>query len=139
MMNAEQKAYALARAAYQLAKDEIKRYEQDFIVRENVRNQDGSVPDQIWALDTEFDEDYFDALCDKLDSEDAFKALCDAETEAYKNLQAAEDRLVDFSLSLPMPENVRRTLQEHRKEYKIRDRLIDLAFRLDTRTVKART
>lgn len=137
-MNQEQKAYALARAAYQLAKDEIKRYEQDFIVRENVHNQDGSVPDHIWALDTEFDEDYFDRLCDKLYAEDAFKALCNAETEAYKNLQAAEDRLIDFSLSLPMPENIRQTLQEHRKEYKIRDRLIDLAFRLDTRTVKAR-
>ena len=137
-MNTEQKAYALARAAYQLAKDEIKRYEQDFIVRENVHNHDGSVPDHIWALDTEFDEDYFDALCDKLYSEDAFKALYDAETEAYKNLQDAEERLIDYGLPLPMPENIRQTLQEHRKEYKIRDRLIDLAFRLDTRTVKAR-
>ena len=139
MMNAEQKAYALARAAYQLAKDEIKRYEQDFIVRENVHNQDGSVPDHIWAIDTGFDEDYFDALCDKLYAEDAFQALCNAETEAYKNLQAAEERLIDYGLSLPMPENIRQTLQEHRKEYKIRDKLIDLAFRLDTRTVKART
>lgn len=138
MMNAEQKAYALARAAYQLAKDEIKRYEQDFIVRENVHNQDGSVPDHIWALDTDFDEDYFDGLCDKLYAEEGFRALCDAETEAYKNLQAAEDKLIDFSLSLPMPADVRKTLSEHRKDYKVRDRLIDLAFRLDTRTVKAR-
>lgn len=138
MMNAEQKAYALARAAYQLSKDEIKRYEQGFIERETIRNKDGSIPEHIWALDTDLDEDYFDDLCDKLDAEDAFKALCEAETEAFKNLQAAEDRLIDFSLSLPMPESVRRTLQEHRKEYKIRDRLIDLAFRLDTRTVKAR-
>ena len=138
MMNAEQKAYALARAAYQLAKDEIKRYEQDFIVRENVHNQDGSVPDHIWAIDTDFDEDYFDGLCDKLYAEEGFLALCDAETEAYKNLQAAEERLIDYGLSLPMPENIRQTLQEHRKEYKIRDKLIDLAFRLDTRTVKAR-
>ena len=136
-MNQEQKAYALARASYQLAKDEIKRYEQGFIERETIRNKDGSIPEHIWALDTD-DEDYFDELCDKLYAEDGFKSLYEAETDAFKNLQAAEDRLIDFSLSLPMPEKVRQTLQEHRKEHKIRDRLIDLAFRLDTRTVKAR-
>lgn len=133
-MNKQQKAYALARAAYQLAKDEIKRYEQDFIIREKVRNKDGSVPKSVWALDTD-DEDYFDELCDKLYAEDGFKSLYEAETDAFKNLQAAEERLIDYGLSLPMPENIRKTLSEHRKDYKVRDRLIDLTFQLNTKTV----
>ena len=50
-MNKQQKTYALAKAAYQLAKDQIKEYEQKFIIRENVRNKDGSVPTSIWAMD----------------------------------------------------------------------------------------
>lgn len=136
-MNKVQKTYALAKAAYQLAKDEVKEYEHGFIIRENVRNKDGSVPKSVWALDTD-DEDYFDELCDKLYAEDGFKSLYEAETDAFKNLQAAEEQLIDFGLSLPMPASVRKTLSDHRKEYRVRDKLLDLTFRLDTRTVKAR-
>ena len=134
-MNKTQKAYALAKAAYQLAKDEIKEYERGFILRENVHNADGSVPVCVWALDTD-DEDYFNELCEKLYNEEGFKALCDAESEASKTLQAAEENLIDFGLSLPMPANVRQTLQDHRKDYKVHEKLLDLAFRLDTKTIK---
>ena len=135
-MNKQQKTYALANAAYQLAKDQIKEYEQKFIIRENVRNKDGSVPTSIWAMD-EPSEEYFNNLCDKLYAEEDFKALCDAESYASKTLRDAEERLIDFGLSLPMPEGVRNTLAEHRNDWKIHNKLLDLAFRLDTKTVKA--
>lgn len=136
MMNKQQKRYAMAKAKYQLAKDEVKAYEHAFIIRKDVHNGDGSVPDCLWAMDEESDE-LFNSLCDELENDKEYLALCNAETQAYKNFQAAEESLIDYGLSLPMPENIRKTLSEHRKDYKVRDRLIDLTFRLNTRTVKA--
>ena len=135
MMNKQQRAYALAKSKYQLAKDEVKAYEHEFILRENVRNKDGSVPEYIWTMD-EPSEEYFNKVCDKLYAEKAYNDLCNAEQAAFKDVEEAEEKLIDYALSLPMPEGVRQTLSEHRKDWKVHNKLIDLAFRLDTRTVK---
>jgi len=134
-VNKHQKRYAMARAKYQLAKDEASAYEQAFIIRENVRNKDGSVPSALWAMDEE-SEEYYDELCKRLDSEEEYRALCDAESDAHRALVAAEESLIDYGLSIPMPESVRKTLSEHRQDWKVRERLIDLTFRLNTKTVR---
>lgn len=135
-MNKQQKNYALAKAAYELAREEIAKHEQAFIARENIRNPDGSVPASLWMLECD-DEEYFNALCDKLYSSEGFSALCDEESEARKVLHDAEEELIDYGLSLPMPPDVRQTLHEHRNDWKVHDKLIDLTFRLNTRTVRA--
>ena len=135
-MNKPQKAYMLAKANYETAKETTSEYEHAFIIREGITNGDGSIPMLLWMLEGR-SEEYFDQCCDKLDSNPKYKQLVDEEREAKILLSAAEDGLIDYALSLPMPENVRETLRKNRNSYKVHDKLLDLAFRLDTRTVKA--
>ena len=134
-MNRQQKDYAFAKAAYQTACEAVKDYEKKWIIEQGIKNPDGTIPARICAIDCDMES--FDAFCDVLEADKEYMELCNTESDSYKLLVSAEDALIDYALSLPLvPASVRETLNAHRKEYKIREKLIDSAFRLDTRTVK---
>lgn len=134
-MNRQQKDYAFAKAAHETAREAVKDYEKKWIIAQDIKNPDGTFPTSIYAIDCS--EAEFDSLCDALETDSEYMKLCTMENDSFKLLISAEDALIDYALSLPLvPASVRETLNAHRKVYKIRQKLIDSAFRLDTRTVR---
>lgn len=134
-MNKVQKAYALAKAAYKAAEDEETRVERAFIARHNIKNSDGTTPDYLWKWDAPDDE--WDAMNALLDAEEGGQAALDMMDAAKKALVSAEDALIEYAISIS-PAGIRDTLRRGAKnQLSVREKLIDLAFRLDTRTVRA--
>lgn len=131
-MNKQQKAYALARAQEAALADQLRENEAQFIRSQGIANADGSTPDRLYMID---DEDAFNAACALFESSPL--NLYAAHSAAEKALTQAEDALIDYALSI-VPAAVRDTLQRGRQQDKIRRQLLDLAFRLDTRTVPTR-
>lgn len=134
-MNRQQRDYAFAKAAHETAREAVKDREAAWIIEQGIKHADGTYPTSIYTVDC--NEEEFDSLCEALEKDNAYMELCKAESDSYKLLIAAEDALIDYALSLPLvPASVRETLNANRKEYRIRQKLIDSAFRLDTRTVR---
>ena len=129
-MNKQQKAYAVARARVDALVESMNENEAQFIREQGITNPDGSTPKSLYMID---DEDAFDKACECFQQ----SPLClqDEYNAAMKELMQAEGALIDYALSIAPP-SVANTLRKGCKQYKIRQKLIDLAFRLDTRTVK---
>lgn len=128
-MNKQQKAYAVARARVEALVESMNENEAQFIREQGITNPDGSTPKRLCMID---DEDAFGKACECFQQ----SPLClnDEYNAAAKELMQAEDALIDYALSI-VPPGIADTLQKGRKQHKIRQRLIDAAFRLDTRTV----
>lgn len=131
-MNKEQKAYALAKAKVQTLFDMQQEHEAEFLKGSGYTNPDGEIPTRFWMID---DEKEFSRLCDEFDKSPL--NLTFQLNEAEKGLRVAEDALIDYALSIT-PAGPRETLNRNRNRYNIRMKLLDIAFRLDTRTVKGR-
>lgn len=129
-MNRIQQNYAMAKARLDAIKEQQNKNEADFIRESGYVNDDGTVPSHLWMMD---DETRFDELSEQFDSSDRnlFYKVRDAE----KELKKAEDALIDFGLSVS-PVEIRNTLTRNRNNWKIREQLVNLAFRLDATTVK---
>lgn len=128
-MNKQQKAYAVARARVEALTEIMNENEAQFIRERGITNPDGSTPERLYMID---DEDTFTKTCD--DFQYSPLNLYDEHNAATIALTQAEDALIDYALSI-VPAGVAATLQKGRKQHKIRQQLIDAAFRLDTRTV----
>lgn len=128
-MNKVQKTYAIAKAAYEAAAEEEKEFEKKWILDNGIKNPDGSTPESVFCIDTESEEEW-----DRINEQcaaDGGQKLCEEKEELRQLLVKAEDALIDWGLGLPMlPADVRETLNRSRKEYKVRQRLIDLTFRV---------
>lgn len=125
-MNKQQKAYMLAKAVYETALHEQRAAEIEYITKNNIKSSDGTTPRSIYAIED-------DAVCEK-----AFEALAEYDTKRYEAFQAltkAEDDLIEYGLSI-VPESVAETLRGVKNNLKYRKKLIDLTFKLDTKTVK---
>jgi hypothetical protein len=131
-MNRQQKNYALAKAAFEACKDTIADYERKWIIEQDITNENGSRPTRIYSIEN---ESVFDEMCEKIETEKEYQRLCADEIAAHDALIIAEDALIDYALSI-VPASVKDTLNAHRKEWKVRDKILSAAFRLDTRTVK---
>jgi hypothetical protein len=123
MMNAVQRAYIKAKAVYEMAEGRVNRLEADFLASR------GRTEDHIWAII----DDY--SVFDRLNIE--FSEMYQSEEadlfKARDDLKRAEDALIDYGLSI-IPKKYADKLRSSR-DYKLRQELIDLPMRLDTRTV----
>ena len=131
-MNKEQKAYALAKAKVQALFDMQQEHETEFLKGSGYTNEGGEVPTRFWMID---DEEKFRTLCREFDNSPL--NLTPQVNAAEADLRKAEDDLIDYALSIT-PAGPRETLNRNRNRYSIRMKLLDIAFRLDTRTVKGR-
>lgn len=125
-MNKQQKAYAIAKAAYETALHEQEAAEREYIEKNGIKNSDGTVPRRSYNID---DEVAFD---------EAMKALEQYEinrSNAFQTLIAAEDALIEYGLSI-VPTGIAETLRGAKDNLKYREKIIDLTFRLDAKTVK---
>ena len=107
--------------------------EKKYISNKGIVNIDGSIPNHLWCMDN-------DAAFEEANEE--FEALIVANgldkelNEARDILKSAEDELIAFGLSLA-PDNIRAILEEAvKKNAIIREKVLNLAFNLDTSTLK---
>ena len=135
-MNKIQKTYATAKAYYETIEESIKEYERDWIIKNGIKRLDGTTPVHLWQLCLDEEENMFLDYSERLDNDSDYQSLMDEKRIARKLLHEAEECLIDFGLSVA-PSGIRETLEKGRTNLKIREKLIDLAFRLDARTIKA--
>ena len=128
-MNDIQKRYAEAKAVCDAVAQEQKENEAKFIQVSGYKNPDGSVPKVLYQIE---DDSEFDRLCEEYEASPL--NVCERLVEAEQVLRDAENKVIDFGLSLA-PQNVREVLGARRDVVSVREKLIDFAFRLDTRTL----
>lgn len=134
-MSSEQVAYMVAKVLYDAAEADRKSKEKTWLVAHGVKNQDGTTPDTLWAYDGS--EEEFDRICTAFENDVFMTAAAKHVDEACETLRTAEDKLIAYGLSIA-PANIRDVLQANIRKYDVRQKIIDLTFRLDTSTVEGR-
>lgn len=131
-MNKEQIAYAVAKAKLEALEEAVNEQEMAFILENAIENPDGSIPKHLWCME---DEDAFNVAnteFGRIMTESGLEADLNA---ARRLLHKAEDDLIAYGLSLA-PERVRKTLEKSaRTDWKTRENILELTFRLDPVTV----
>lgn len=132
-MNKQQMAYAVAKAKLEALEEVANEREMAFIMENAIENPDGSIPKHLWCME---DEDAFNIANTEL-SRIMTESGLEAELNAARRLlHKAEDELIAYGLSLA-PERVRKTLEESaRTDWKTREKILELTFRLDCREGK---
>lgn len=134
-LSTAQKTYLAAKANLDLRTHLMNEAEHSFVVRENIRNPDGSYPYYTFGVKGITEEEFHQLstrLCEYEPYAEAFEAYTDA-AEAYRQ---ASEALIDWSLSLPgFPAREKEILNEHRREYSTRKKLIELALAIDPATI----
>ena len=134
-MNKIQMAYALAKAQHDAIKDENDKREAEYCAKRGYLTGEGNPALHVWMID---DETIFEA------ANEEFCRLNEQggndEIKAREVLKAAENALIEWGLSI-MPRGMAKERDTLRREgerlLKVRKQLIDLAFRVDARTIPA--
>lgn len=133
-MNQLQRTYMLAKAHFETLDEQVAAVDHKYILEKGIVNEDGSIPRASWAIDDDDTCELAMAECTKIATE---SGLWDEFCKARTLLREAESELIKFGLSF-MPKKDREVLERAvEKDLTHRRKVLDLAFRLDTRTVKA--
>lgn len=133
--NSAQWAYILAKAHLQTLREREAEIEKAYIVANGIRNADGTIPERVYCID---DMETFDRASAGTSAEIEGSGLWADILEAEKALNAAEDAMIAYGLSIAPP-SVRAALERGVKEnYTIRQKVIGLVFRLDVSTVSGK-
>jgi Tfp pilus assembly protein PilX len=121
-MNKTQRNYMAAKAAFQALEAGMVEKEREFL------KEEGQTETRIYMVEDEAD---FTRLSEEFASltKDAWNRLVAAE----ETLKTAEESLVEYALSIA-PAKIRDTLRYGCRKAMVRDQLIDIALKLDTRT-----
>ena len=134
-MNKQQKAYAAAKARHLAAREAEKEAEAAYIKRHGILNDDGTEPQQIYTI--KCTDERFEDILAEIDANGELHDVYSEVTEAALALHAAEEALIEYGLGL-LPAKEAATLRKAKDRVKYREKIIDLTFRLDTRTVRRR-
>ena len=130
--NKVQRDYMAAKALVETLEEREKQMEQAYIAAHGIINPDGTTPERIYCI---MDEAVFDEANEESAAEIAACGLEAEYNDARAALIAAEDRLIEYGISIA-PAGIRATLAKGAKvNYAARQKLIDLALRLDVSTV----
>lgn len=133
-MNAIQRRYMIAVAAYETLTFEENEIERKYIEKNNITGDDGELVSHIWVLD---DEELFDKVNAELANLPESKENNEKQNAAREELKLAENAMIEYGLSIA-PAGLRDTLSKGAKsDYNIRKKLIDLVYKLDVSTVNA--
>ena len=128
-MNRIQQTYAIAKAHYEAIKEANDQREVEFCTKYGYKTSEGNPAQHVWMID---DEIVFES------ANTEFCALNEQygndEIEAKNTLNEAEDLLINWGLSIVPASmaNEREILHSQgMRVLKVREKLIDLAFRLD--------
>lgn len=133
--NSAQRAYMLAKAHLQALKDREAEIERAYIIAHSIRNADDTIPERVYCIDN---METFDRAVEATSAEIEGSGLWADILAAEKQLKTAEDVMIAYGISIA-PAGIRATLERGVKEnYTIRQKVIDLVFRLDVSTVKGK-
>ncbi|MGG3278974.1 hypothetical protein [Paenibacillus solani] len=133
-MNHIQKTYMLAKAHFEAIDEQVASVDIMYIADKGIVNADGSIPRASWAIDDDATCELAMAECTKIATE---SGLWDEHCRARKLLREAETELIKFGLSF-LPRKDQEVLERAvENDLTCRTKVLDLAFRLDTKTVKA--
>ena len=134
-MNKQQKAYAAAKARHLAAREAEKAAEAEYIKRHGILNDDGTEPSQIYTI--KCDDARFEDILAEIDANGELHDVYEETVAAARALHKAEEDLIEYGLRL-LPAKEAETLRRAKDRVKYREKIIDLTFRLDTRTVRRR-
>ena len=130
--NSIQRGYMVSKALVDTLEAEEQRRDHQYIIDHDIHNPDGSVPDYVWCMD---DEEAFSKANEELGKIEVESGLQDKINVAREALKIAEAKLIKYGLSIA-PAHEREVLTEAvKKDYKVREKVLDLALRLDVSTV----
>ena len=131
--NKVQETYTKAKARVEAMESRESEMERQYIADNGIVNPDGSIPELIYCMD---DQAAFEKANEEFSAAVVSSGL-EAEMNAARDaLRAAENRLIEYGLSIA-PGGVRETLQKAVKENACtRFKVIDLVFKLDVSTVR---
>ena len=133
--NSAQRAYMVAKAHLQALRDREAEVEKAYIVAKGIRNADDTIPERVYCID---DAETFERASEETAAEIEGSGLWADILAAEKQLKTAEDAMIAYGLSIA-PVGIRATLERGVKEnYTIRQKVIDLVFRLDVSTVRGK-
>ena len=133
-----QKEYLAAKTELTVCKHLMDESEHDFVIKNNIKNADGTVPYYTWEIEG-WDNDELEAVWKRLENDSYYQIAFEAYNEARRDFKTAENNLIDWALSVPgIPDGVKSILSAHITDYKIREKLIDLAIKLDATTIPKR-
>lgn len=133
-MNSIQKTYMLAKADYDLMDQELRAVETKYIAEKGIVNKDGSIPIASWVIE---DDTVASLAMDECTNIKIESGLWEKHCKARKGLNKAESELIKYGLSF-IPEEDRKTLEkEVETDLSVRNRVICLVFRMDSRTVES--
>lgn len=132
----EQKTYMLAKANFDVYKDREREIEQAYIAKHSIVNPDGTVPSCVIAIEN---EEVFERANEETCATCERSGLYEEMEEARRILAEAENALIAYGLRI-LPAGLqkeRETLEKAAsRSVATREKLIDLTFKLDARTVK---
>ena len=130
--NKFQRAYMIAKARVQEIESQQEEIEKKYIADNGIVNADGSIPEFVWCID---DEAAFEKANEECSALIVSAGLETKSNAARAALKTAEDRLIAYGLSLA-PASIRATLERGmERNAATRQKVLDLAFRLDASTV----
>lgn len=133
--NSAQRAYMVAKAHLQALKEQEAEIERAYIATQGIHNGDGTIPERVYCID---DAETFERASEETAAEIEGSGLWADILAAEKQLKTAEDAMIAYGLSIA-PVGIRATLERGVKEnYTIRQKVIDLVFRLDVSTVRGK-
>lgn len=125
-----QEAYMLAKAHLETLENQEKELERQYIVKNGIKNPDGSIPERIYCIEG---EDIFNKANEETAKIAEEIGLWAEILEAREMLKQAEQNLIDWGMSRvkkDLPKGTFETLQRGIKQYGIRQKLIDLTLKL---------
>jgi len=130
--NKIQREYMAAKELVETLEERVKKMEQAYILSHGIINPDGSTPTGIYCIE---DDSTFNKASKEFAAEIATCGL-EAERNAAKNtLKIAEEKLIEYGLSL-VPSGIKAILEKGVKsDYAARQKLLDYILRLDVSTI----
>ena len=129
-----QEAYLYAKANLKAAQEREEAADHAWLVAHDIRNPDGTIPTTSWMLEGSDEE--VERVFAEMGKDETLNRLWDDTTTARYMLRNAENDLIDWVLSVPgIPAREKATLRQNLHRLPIREKLIDLAMKLDASTI----
>ena len=133
-ISAEQRVYMLAKAHLEALESEHAEMERRYIASQGIINSDGTIPEAIYCID---DEKTFERINYEFSVLPENIAHWEKILEAKRMLKQAEQRLIDYGLSLDPAREREILAKSAATNYTTRKKIIDLVLMLDASTVSA--
>lgn len=134
-MNKQQRDYEKAKQAKRRVEMKMEAREETFLKGRRLMDSEGTEADRLYKIE---DEALSDMACKEFDLLPGIPELNKEYARAGEALRAAEEALVEYALSIAPPATARTLRESAKNNYTIRQKIITLTMKLDTKTVKTR-